>query len=113
MNKSIKDINLKKSDGLSGDMLDITIRKNVKKYLIGGHDRLFGSIIALTRIKIDGNPMLEKYSVLLYYSHETGRIERFIYDTKKQNQKIVFVNDKLNIPESLNNPNNLYVDRMN
>ena len=109
MNKSIKYQNAIATHLLPHDM-DVITRKNVRKYLVGDHERLLGTILSFKKFSRVNNPFSEQYAVLLYYSHETGRIERFIYNkVKDKDHKIVFVNDKVNI--SRDNPNNTYLDQ--
>lgn len=73
-------------------------RKKVIKYLIGKNKNLFGTILGFKKGWRKKRPdNMDYYSFLLYYSHETGRIERFLYNS---GSKV-----KINPPRILNHFN--------
>jgi hypothetical protein len=60
-----------------------------QKYLLGDNPNLFGSIISFQKGWRKKNPdFLDYYSFLLYFSHETGRIERYLYNSGNKNNQI-------------------------
>lgn len=56
-------------------------QKEIKNYLIGNNDFLFGTILGNKKgWRKEKSNITQYYSFLLYYSHETGRVERFLYN---------------------------------
>jgi len=65
------------------------MNNKINKYLTAGNPNLYGSIIAFQKGWRKKNPeFLDYYSFLLYFSHETGRIERFLYNSGSKNNQI-------------------------
>jgi hypothetical protein len=61
----------------------------IKNYLLGDNPNLFGTIIGFKRGWRKNKPdFLDYYSFLLYFSHETGRIERYLYNSGSKNNQI-------------------------
>uniref|UniRef100_A0A896Z1S0 Uncharacterized protein n=1 Tax=Coniophora puteana TaxID=80637 RepID=A0A896Z1S0_9AGAM len=57
-----------------------TSRENIIHYLIGNNTSLYGTVLAFRKSWKKNNPSAPYYSFFVYYSHETGRIERFLYN---------------------------------
>ena len=66
--------------GLAGFSSNKT-RESIIKYLIGDNQSLYGSILSFRKRWQRNDPAALHYSFLLYYSHETGRIERFLFNS--------------------------------
>lgn len=74
-------------------MINDTNRKeigleSVKDYLIGNNKNLFGSIIGFKKGWRKNNSLIPHYSFLLYFSHETGRIERYYYNPGNKSSEV-------------------------
>ena len=53
---------------------------------------------------------MDYYSFLLYFSHETGRIERYLYNAgSKENNKEIYVYDKYSDNKQKNFKNEEYI----
>jgi hypothetical protein len=65
------------------------MNNKITKYLTADNPNLYGSIIAFQKGWRKKNPeFIDYYSFLLYFSHETGRIERFLYNSGNKNNQI-------------------------
>lgn len=74
----------------------------LRDYLLGGNDKLIGSIIGfrkrlilknwenLINDKSDMKYLPEAFAILLYFDHRTGRIEQHLY-----NQNLIFFGKNL------------------
>jgi hypothetical protein len=87
-----------------------------QKYLLGNNPKLYGSIIGFNRGWRKNKPdFLDYYSFLLYFSHETGRIERYFYNSgNKMNDLFNNIPEneeynkfKVNIEQNIKNKNTL------
>jgi len=77
------------------------MNNKITKYLTGDNPNLYGTIISYNKGWKKENPnFIDHYAFLLYFSHETGRIERFLYNSgNKTNQvfdKFILDNDSNN-----------------
>lgn len=80
------------------------MNNKLNKYLTAGNPNLYGSIISFKKGWRKNNPdFVEYYSFLLYFSHETGRIERFLYNSGSKNNQIF--NKQFLIDNNSNNEN--------
>lgn len=65
------------------------MNNKITKYLTGGNPNLYGTIISFNKGWRKKNPdFIDHYAFLLYFSHETGRIERFLYNSGNKNNQI-------------------------
>jgi hypothetical protein len=65
------------------------MNNKINKYLTAGNPNLYGTIISFQKGWRKKNPdFVDYYSFLLYFSHETGRIERFLYNSGNKNNQI-------------------------
>jgi hypothetical protein len=65
------------------------MNNKITKYLTAGNPNLYGSIISFKKGWRKKNPdFVDYYSFLLYFSHETGKIERFLYNSGTKNNQI-------------------------
>ena len=65
----------------------------MQNYLLGNNPNLYGSIIGFKRGWRKNKPeFVDYYSFLLYFSHETGRIERYLYNSGCKINSIFFNN---------------------
>ena len=68
---------------------NLPYKKYIQDYLLGEHKNLFGTILGFKKgWRKNRHNMIEYYSFLLYYSHKTGRIERFQFNGKDINENI-------------------------
>ena len=75
-----KYINRDENNLVSPIYLDSHLKSNVRDYLIGDNKGLIGTILGFKKGWRKVNTMIEHYSYILYFSHETGRIERFLFN---------------------------------
>ena len=61
--------------------ININQNKQLKKYLLGNNNNLKGSIIRLCRTQIENKALHLTYSIILYFDHRTGRIERYLFNS--------------------------------
>ena len=74
---------------------NLPYKKYIQDYLLGEHKNLFGTILGFKKCwRKNRHNMIEYYSFLLYYSHETGMIERYLYNygCKDRIEKYVLLN---------------------
>jgi hypothetical protein len=65
------------------------MNNKINKYLTSENPNLYGTIISFQKGWRKKNPeFIDYYAFLLYFSHETGRIERFLYNSGTKNNKI-------------------------
>jgi hypothetical protein len=77
------------------------MNNKINKYLIGNNPNLYGSIISFNKGWRENRPdFIDHYAFLLYFSHETGRIERFLYNSGNKNNQVF---DKFNLANKENN----------
>lgn len=82
----------------------------IKKYLIGDNDYLYGTIIGNKKGWRKNRSTMEYYSFLLYFSHETGRIERYLYNTgSKEGNKDIYVYNKYSDNKQVNKKKEEYI----
>lgn len=60
--------------------ININQNKQLKKYLLGNNKNLKGSIIRLCRTQIENKALHLTYSIILYFYHRTGIIERYLFN---------------------------------
>lgn len=82
----------------------------IKHYLIGKNDFLYGTIIGFKKGWRKNKSSMEYYSFLLYFSHETGKIERFLYNSgSKEGNKDIYIYDKYQDIKESNNKKEEYI----
>uniref|UniRef100_A0A896Z1P1 Uncharacterized protein n=1 Tax=Coniophora olivacea TaxID=85977 RepID=A0A896Z1P1_9AGAM len=65
-------------------------KTNVENYLVGSYGNLYGTILGYRKNMQKSDPQAFNFSFFLYYSHETGRIERFLVNEQTNTKSISF-----------------------
>ena len=87
------------------------MNNKINKYLTGNNPNLYGSIISFNKGWRKNRPdFMDHYAFLLYFSHETGRIERFLYNSGNKNNQIF---DNFSLSDTENNPKFPYSKKNN
>jgi hypothetical protein len=76
-------------------------KKNLK-YLLGGNLNFIGTIVAISKAIRKNKKDSPGYSILIYFDHYTGQIERYLYNPNLLREEIYF-NEQYTELEELEN----------